>query len=51
MFTSRYGPGSAVPGMTLDDMPMAAISTQLGSQSGVQVEIAGTMSEALAVLK
>jgi NifB/MoaA-like Fe-S oxidoreductase len=51
MFASGIGPGSALPGMTLDDMPIAAISTQLGSQSGVQVEIASTMSEALAVLK
>jgi putative radical SAM enzyme (TIGR03279 family) len=51
MFTSGYGAGSALPGMSLDDMPIAAISTQLGSQSGAQVEIAGTMSEVLAALQ
>jgi putative radical SAM enzyme (TIGR03279 family) len=43
MFTGRYGAGSAPPGMTLDDMPIAGISAELG----VPVEMAGTMTEVL----
>jgi putative radical SAM enzyme (TIGR03279 family) len=46
MFTGRYGAGDAPPGVTLDDMSIDEISAQLG----VRVEMAGTLSEALAVL-
>ncbi len=46
MFTGRYGAGSALPGMTLDDMSISAISAQLG----VQVHRAGTMAEVLSVV-
>jgi putative radical SAM enzyme (TIGR03279 family) len=46
MFTGRYGSGSSPPGMTLDDLSLADISAQLG----VPVEMAGTLTEALATL-
>ena len=43
MFTGRYGAGSAPPGMTLDDIPIAGISAELGAP----VEMVGTMTEVL----
>lgn len=46
MFTGRYGAGASPPGVTLDDMSLADLSTQLA----VPVEMAGTMTELLAVL-
>jgi putative radical SAM enzyme (TIGR03279 family) len=46
MFTGRYGAGDAPPGVTLDDMGIDEMSAQLG----VRVEIAGTLSEVLAIL-
>jgi putative radical SAM enzyme (TIGR03279 family) len=46
MFTGRYGAGSALPGTTLDDMYIADIAAQLG----VEVEMAGSLTELLAVL-
>ncbi len=46
MFTGRYGAGDTPPGVTLDDMSIEAISTQLG----VRVEMAGTLEEALAIV-
>ena len=45
--TSRYGAGSASPGLTLDDMSIADISARLD----VRLEMAGTMAEALAALE
>ncbi len=46
MFTGRYGAGSALPGTTLDDMPIADIAARLG----LRVEMAGTMAEVLEAL-
>jgi putative radical SAM enzyme (TIGR03279 family) len=46
MFTGRYGAGSTPPGMTLDDVSLATISSQLE----LPVGMAGTMAEALAQL-
>ncbi|MCL7451923.1 MAG: DUF512 domain-containing protein [Anaerolineae bacterium] len=46
MFTGRYGAGSAPPGTTLDDMHVTEIAAELGAQ----VEMAGSLAEALAVL-
>jgi len=46
MFTGRYGAGDAPPGVTLDDMSIA----ELAAGVGVPVEMAGTLSEVLAVL-
>jgi putative radical SAM enzyme (TIGR03279 family) len=43
MFTGRYGAGSALPGMTLDDISISSISAELG----VPAEMAGTMREVL----
>lgn len=47
MFTGQYGAGAASPDMTLDDVPIAGISAQLG----VPVEMAGTMIEILDTLR
>jgi len=47
MFTGRYGAGSAPPGSTLDDMLAADIEDKLG----VQVEMAATMADVLALLR
>ena len=47
MFSGRYGAGSTAPGMTLDDMSISEISAQLG----VQVHMAGTMTEVLGVFR
>jgi NifB/MoaA-like Fe-S oxidoreductase len=47
MFTGRYGSGAAAPGTTLDGLTIGDISAQLG----VRAEMAGTMTEALAVLE
>jgi len=46
MFTGRYGAGDAPPGVTLDDMSIEEISAELG----VRVAMAGTLSEAVAIL-
>ena len=46
MFTGRYGAGSAPPGTTLDDMHISDIAAELG----VKVEMAATLTEALAAL-
>ena len=46
MFTGRYGAGSAPPGTTLDGMHIGDIAVELG----VDVEMAGTLTEALAAL-
>jgi NifB/MoaA-like Fe-S oxidoreductase len=46
MFTSRYGAGTAAPCMTLDDISLAEISAQLG----VRVEMAGALTDVLALL-
>jgi putative radical SAM enzyme (TIGR03279 family) len=46
MFTGGYGAGSASPGITLDDLSLDDLSAQLG----VPVEMAGTMTEAVAAL-
>ena len=46
MFTGRYGAGSAPPDTTLDGMHVRELAAELG----VQVEMAGTLTEALAVL-
>jgi putative radical SAM enzyme (TIGR03279 family) len=46
MFTGRYGAGSAPPGTTLDNMHVTDIAAELGTQ----VEMAGSLAEALAVL-
>jgi len=46
MFTGQYGVGSAPAGITLDDLSVDEISARLG----VDVEIAGTMAEVLALL-
>ena len=46
MFTIHYGAGSAPPGTTLDDVHISDIAARLG----VPVEIAGTMTEVLALL-
>jgi putative radical SAM enzyme (TIGR03279 family) len=43
MLGSSYGAGSALPGLTLDDLSL----TELSAQLGVPVEVAGTLSEAL----
>jgi putative radical SAM enzyme (TIGR03279 family) len=47
MLGSSYGVGSALPGLTLDDLSLAEISAQVG----VPVEVAGTLGEALARLR
>jgi NifB/MoaA-like Fe-S oxidoreductase len=47
MLTGRYGTGAAAPGTTLDGLTLGDISARLG----VRVEMAGTMTEALAVLE
>lgn len=47
MFTGRYGAGAAPQGLTLDDVHLSELSTRLG----VPVEMAGTMTEALAALR
>ncbi|MGD8398113.1 MAG: DUF512 domain-containing protein [Anaerolineae bacterium] len=44
MFTGRYGAGTAPPDTTLDGITVADI----GTQAGARVEIASTMTEALA---
>jgi NifB/MoaA-like Fe-S oxidoreductase len=46
MFTGLYGAGSAPPGTTLDDVHVSDIASQLG----VPVQMAGTMTQALAAL-
>ena len=46
MFTGRYGAGSAPPGITLDGWTLEALSASVGSP----VEMAGTISEAIAAL-
>jgi NifB/MoaA-like Fe-S oxidoreductase len=46
MFTGRYGAGSSPPGVTLDDLSISDISARLG----VRVEMAGTLTEAQAVV-
>ncbi len=46
MFTGQYGAGSALPGTTLDDLDLDDLAARLG----VPVEMAGTMTEALAAL-
>jgi hypothetical protein len=46
MFTIHYGAGSTPPGTTLDDVHISDIAARLG----VPVEIAGTLTEALALL-
>jgi putative radical SAM enzyme (TIGR03279 family) len=46
MFTGRYGAGSAPPGTTLDEMHI----TDLARELGVEVRMAGTLTEALAAL-
>jgi putative radical SAM enzyme (TIGR03279 family) len=46
MFTGRYGAGSAPPGTTLDGMHIGDIAVELD----VEVEMAGTLTEALAAL-
>jgi NifB/MoaA-like Fe-S oxidoreductase len=46
MFTGQYGAGSAPPGTTLDDQALDDLSARLG----VPIEMAGTMTEALAAL-
>ncbi|MEJ2737734.1 MAG: DUF512 domain-containing protein, partial [Anaerolineae bacterium] len=46
MFTGQYGAGSASPGTTLDDLALDDLSARLG----VPIEMAGTMTEAVAAL-
>ena len=46
MFTGRYGAGDTPPGVTLDDMGIEEIARQLG----VRAEMAGTLTEAAAIL-
>ena len=46
MFTGSYGAGSTPPGYTLDDLSLGDITAQLG----VRVEMAETLTEAMAVL-
>ena len=47
MLGSSYGVGSALPGLTLDDLSLGELSAQLG----VPVQVAGTLGEALVRLQ
>jgi putative radical SAM enzyme (TIGR03279 family) len=52
MFTGQYGAGAAPPGTTLDDMHIKEVQRQLNiAGAGVQVEMAGTLTEVLSMLR
>jgi putative radical SAM enzyme (TIGR03279 family) len=51
MFTGSYGAGDTPPGVTLDDQSLAELGRKLGLfRSGVRVEMAGTLHDALNIL-